>query len=57
MSKLTKEEKILKSLEKTHEKNKTKYINKSQMKTRIKNSQILSNIKDVGDDGLIYLKT
>ena len=55
--KLTKEEKTLKALNKVHEKHKDKYISKTQMKKRIKNSQILSNIKEVGEDGLIYLKT
>lgn len=55
--KLTKEEKTLKKINKIHEKNKNKYISKNQMKKRIKNSQILSNIKEIGEDGLIYLKS
>ena len=54
--KLTKEEKTLKKINKIHEKNKNKYLSKNQMKKRIKNSQILSNIKEIGEDGLIYLK-
>lgn len=54
---MTKEEKILKSLKKTKKKNENKYINKKIMKQKIRNSSTLSNIKDVGDDGLIYLKS
>ena len=54
---MTKEEKILKSLKKTKKKNENKYINKKIMKQKIKNSSTLSNIKDVGEDGLIYLKS
>ncbi len=52
--KQNKEDKILKSIKK---KNKKKYISKSQMKKRIKSSQYLSNIKDIDEDGLIYLKS
>ena len=49
-----KEEKILKSLK---NKNKKKYISKSQMKKRIKSSQYLSNIKDIDENGIIQLKS
>lgn len=48
-----KEEKILKSIKKY---NKKKYLSKSQMKKRIKNSYYLSNIKVVDENGTIYLK-
>ena len=48
------EEKILKSLK---NKNKKKYISKSQMKKRIKSSQYLSNIKDIDENGIIQLKS
>ena len=36
---------------------KVKYIDKHKMKKRAKNSQYFSNVKDVGEDGLIELKT
>lgn len=36
---------------------KVKYIDKHKMKKRVKNSQYFSNVKDVGEDGLIELKT
>ena len=36
---------------------KVKYIDKHKMKNRAKNSQYFSNVKDVGEDGLIELKT
>ena len=48
-----KEEKILKSIKKN---NKKKYLSKSQMKKRIKNSYYLSNIKEIDENGIIYLK-
>ena len=38
-------------------KRKVKYIDKHKMKKRAKNSQYFSNVKDVGEDGLIELKT
>ena len=38
-------------------KRKVKYIDKHKMKNRAKNSQYFSNVKDVGEDGLIELKT
>ena len=40
-------------------KNKTKqqYLNRPQLKRKIKNSKFFSNVKCVGDDGLIELKT
>ncbi len=47
------EERIFNKLKK---KNKKKYISKSQMKKRIKNSQYLTYIKDIDENGLIYLK-
>lgn len=48
-----KEEKILKSIKRN---NKKKYLSKSQMKKRIKNSYYLSNIKEIDENGIIYLK-
>ena len=54
---MTKEEKILKSLQKTKKKNENNYITKGMMKKKIKNSSTLSNVKEVGEDGLIYLKS
>ena len=54
INKLTKEEKIRKKLRK---KKKSKYKIKKEMKNRIKNSKTISNIKEIGEDGLIHLKT
>ena len=54
------ESKDLKSLEKIKkikQKNKSDYLKTSMMKRRIKNSKVFSNIKEVGDDGLIELKS
>ena len=54
---ISKEEKLLNKAKKKKEKNKIKYITKKKLKKRFKNSQVVSNIKEVGDDGLIYLKS
>ena len=51
----SKEDKILESLK--NNKYKDKYVNKGRMKKRIKNSQYISNIKEISDNGLIYLKS
>lgn len=54
------ESKDLKSLEKIKkikQKTKSDYLKTSMMKRRIKNSKVFSNIKEVGDDGLIELKS
>jgi len=48
------EEKILKKIKKI---NKKKYVSKSQMKKRIKNSYFLSNINDIDENGIIQLKS
>ena len=53
---MKKEEKIIKKAKEKKEKRKVKYITKKKLKKRFKNSQVISNIKEVGDDGLIYLK-
>ena len=42
---------------KKNEKEQPKFVIKKQMKRRIKNSQVFSNVKSVADDGLIELKT
>ena len=54
------ESKDLKSLEKIKkikQKTKSDYLKTSMMRRRIKNSKVFSNIKEVGDDGLIELKS
>ena len=54
------ESKDLKSLEKIKkikQKTKSDYLKTSMIKRRIKNSKVFSNIKEVGDDGLIELKS
>lgn len=52
-----KNDKKLASITKTNDKNKIKYESKRCMKKRVKNSKTTSNIKEIGEDGLIYLKT
>ena len=52
--KVSKEERSLAKIKKHRD---SKYIPKSIMKKKMKNSKIMSNVKDIGDDGLIYLKT
>lgn len=52
--KISKEEKSLAKIKKHKD---SKYIPKGIMRTRMKNSRIMSNVKEVGEDGLIYLKT
>ena len=55
--KSTKEEKTLSYAKKIAKKNENKYYNKGMLKKRIKNSSLLSNIKNVEEDGLINLKS
>ena len=52
--KIDKEEEIKKKLLKAESKN-TKYERLGKMKKRIKNSSSFTNVKTVGDDGLLYL--
>lgn len=44
-------------LDKVKKKIKKKYISKRQMKKRIKNSYYISNIKEIDETGIIYLKS
>ena len=57
MVRKTKDEKNLDKARKIDNKIKQLYSPKSQMKRRIKNSRSFTNVKEIGDDGLIYLKT
>ena len=52
-----KDETSFNKIKKIKEKNKSDYLKASMMKRRIKNSKYFSNIKTIGDDGLIELKT
>ena len=52
--KISKEEKSLAKIKKHKD---SKYIPKGIMRSRMKNSRVMSNVKEVGEDGLIYLKT
>ena len=47
----------LEKIKKIKQKTKSDYLKTSMMKRRIKNSKVFSNIKEVGDDGLIELKS
>ena len=51
-----KDEYALLKAKKTQEKTKDLYINKNEMQRRFKNSKIFTNIKCIGDDGLLELK-
>lgn len=53
----TKEVKVLEKIQKKKEKHQSKYIIKNRMKRRIKNSQVISNVKNITDAGIIELKT
>lgn len=57
LEKKTNEEKALNSINKKRNKKESKYFIKKRMKKRIKNSQVVCNVKYVDDDGLIKLKT
>ena len=57
LEKKTNEEKALNSINKKRNKKESKYFIKKRMKKRIKNSQVVCNVKFVDDDGLINLKT
>ena len=57
MVRKTKDEKNLDKARKIDNKIKQLYSPKSQMKRRIKNSRSFTNVKEIGDDGLVYLKT
>ena len=47
----------MEKIKKIKQKTKSDYLKTSMMKRRIKNSKVFSNIKEVGDDGLIELKS
>ena len=51
------DEKNLKKANKVNSKYNRKYSTRGQMKKRIKNSKIISNVKEIDDEGLIHLKT
>ena len=57
MARKTKDEKSLKKILKNNEKEKRKYSTYYAMKKRVKNSKAISNIKEVDDSGLLYLKS
>ena len=57
MERKTKDEKNLTKIKKLDNKNNRKYSSRSSMKKRIKNSKVITNVKEIGEDGLIYLKS
>ena len=57
MARKNKDEKNLEKVIKVDNKIKQIYSSKGKMKKRIKNSESFTNVKEIGDDGLIYLKT
>ena len=57
MNKKTNEEKVLDTLNKKRTKKEPKYKIKRRMNRRIKNAQVLCNVKNIDEDGLINLKT
>ena len=52
-----KDEIKLKKVKKQKEKTKQKYVNSRVMKRRFKNSKVFTNIKKIGDEGLLELKS
>ena len=52
-----KDELKLNKVKKQKDKTKSKYINSRVMKRRFKNSKLFTNIKQIGDDGLLELKS
>ena len=57
MERKTKDEKNLTKIKKLDNKNNRKYSSCGCMRKRIKNSKVISNVKEIGEDGLIYLKS
>ena len=57
MERKTKDEKNLTKIKKLDNKNNRKYSSRYSMKKRIKNSKVITNVKEIGEDGLIYLKS
>ncbi len=57
MERQNKDEKDLKRIKKFDFKNNKKYSSKSQMKKRIKNSKLITNVSEIDDEGLIHLKS
>ena len=51
MERQTKDEKNLKKMKKLDSKNNRKFSSKGQMKKRIKNSKVITNVKEIGEDG------
>lgn len=57
MERKTKDEKNLNKAIKLDSKNNRKYSSRGSMRKRIKNSKVISNVKEINDEGLIHLKT
>ena len=57
MERKTKDEKNLNKATKLDSKNNRKYSSRGSMRKRIKNSKVISNVKEIDDEGLIHLKT
>ena len=57
MERKTKDEKNLTKIKKLDNKNNRKYSSRGCKRKRIKNSKVISNVKEIGEDGLIYLKS
>ena len=57
MERKTKDEKNLAKMKKLDNNNKLQYETKKCMKKRIKNSKIITNVKEIDDEGLIHLKS
>ena len=57
MERQNKDERNLKKILKFDSKNNKKYSSKGQMKKRIKNSKLITNIREIDDEGLIHLKS
>ena len=53
MERKTKDEKNLNKIKKLDNKNKRKYSSRSSMKKRIKNSKVITNVKEIGEDFMV----
>ena len=54
---MSNKDQVLEKTKKKLDKQQPKFVIRKQMKRRIKNSQIFSNVKSIAEDGLINLKT
>ena len=57
MERQNKDERDLNKIKKYDFKYRKKYSSRRQMKKRIKNSKLITNVSEIDDEGLLYLKS